>query len=316
MRVFVTRTGRRYHADYHCPSFEDAAYEHGRDIDRWPAPLRSAGRERTPCEVCWRQQQDWDQWSPLEHRVEIEGDSEYEGQFVRSVLREIPRLSPSDVTIQQRVEGRSGRSYRVDFLITSPETDERIVVEVDGHDKAPGRKDPEEVRRDVEQRRHDLVAADWPVLNFTNRQVSTAPAQCVSELRRAIARTIRPRHVPAGAQPASRGNMRVTHVSGPSTGASQGSQLTKWLVGLGVAGVAVLGLMAYSSLQESTADGPVTPSGQSCPSEAPIKGNVNDEGERIFHEPGWRYYDATWPEQCFATSEAAEEADFRASNVQ
>jgi hypothetical protein len=45
-----------------------------------------------------------------------------------------------------------------------------------------------------------------------------------------------------------------------------------------------------------------------CPAKAPIKGN---ESSMIYHVPESRYYDATTPEQCFATEAAARAAGFR-----
>lgn len=59
----------------------------------------------------------------------------------------------------------------------------------------------------------------------------------------------------------------------------------------------------------------VKPDGRNCPLDARVKGNIADSGERIFHEPGWRYYSATWPDACFATSGDAESAGYRASMV-
>ena len=57
----------------------------------------------------------------------------------------------------------------------------------------------------------------------------------------------------------------------------------------------------------------VVPSGSDCPDSHLVKGNVNDEGERIFHVEGQRYYEATNPEECFASAEEAEAGGFRAS---
>ncbi len=48
-----------------------------------------------------------------------------------------------------------------------------------------------------------------------------------------------------------------------------------------------------------------------CPSYAPIKGN---EGSWIYHPPSSPWYDATTPEQCFATESAAQTAGFRRAN--
>ena len=51
--------------------------------------------------------------------------------------------------------------------------------------------------------------------------------------------------------------------------------------------------------------------GFSCPSERPIKGNINRRGERIYHVPGSAFYDRTKPERCFATEEEAQREGFR-----
>jgi hypothetical protein len=63
------------------------------------------------------------------------------------------------------------------------------------------------------------------------------------------------------------------------------------------------------------APGPVAPSGDSCPSSAPIKGNQSSSGEWIYHVPGGSFYDRTNPEECFATESAAVAAGYRASKL-
>lgn len=50
-----------------------------------------------------------------------------------------------------------------------------------------------------------------------------------------------------------------------------------------------------------------------CPATQPIKGNINDAGEHIYHVPGGASYAVTQPELCFATTVDAEAAGFRAS---
>lgn len=52
---------------------------------------------------------------------------------------------------------------------------------------------------------------------------------------------------------------------------------------------------------------------EGCTSDEPIKGNINLEGERIYHVPDGEFYEATRPEQCFATEKEAQQAGFRAS---
>lgn len=54
-----------------------------------------------------------------------------------------------------------------------------------------------------------------------------------------------------------------------------------------------------------------------CPAEYPVKGNragrqASRPTDPIYHVPGGRYYDATDPEECFATAADAEAAGYRA----
>lgn len=51
-----------------------------------------------------------------------------------------------------------------------------------------------------------------------------------------------------------------------------------------------------------------------CPAEAPIKGNQGSS-EWIYHLPEDAYYEATNPEECFATEAAARAAGYRAAKV-
>ena len=75
------------------------------------------------------------------------------------------------------------------------------------------------------------------------------------------------------------------------------------------AAVLVIVLHDGSASQATTSEG-------NCPAWAQIKGNVSESGERIFHEPGWRYYDATRAEDCFETAEDAVDAGYRPSQAQ
>jgi hypothetical protein len=50
---------------------------------------------------------------------------------------------------------------------------------------------------------------------------------------------------------------------------------------------------------------------QDCPPSAPIKGNDSSSGELIYHTRSSATYDATYPEECFATGAAARAAGYR-----
>jgi hypothetical protein len=47
------------------------------------------------------------------------------------------------------------------------------------------------------------------------------------------------------------------------------------------------------------------------PPSAPIKGNDSSSGELIYHMRSSATYDATYPEECFATEAAAQAAGYR-----
>jgi hypothetical protein len=57
----------------------------------------------------------------------------------------------------------------------------------------------------------------------------------------------------------------------------------------------------------------VVPTDGQCPASHPIKGNINRNGQLIFHTPGSNNYGRTNAEACFATEEDAEAAGFRKS---
>jgi hypothetical protein len=55
----------------------------------------------------------------------------------------------------------------------------------------------------------------------------------------------------------------------------------------------------------------VAPSGDSCPADHPVKGNIRSDGSRIYHLPNDPSYARTRPEQCFASAADAAAAGFR-----
>lgn len=61
-----------------------------------------------------------------------------------------------------------------------------------------------------------------------------------------------------------------------------------------------------------TAIGGTEPGAEGCPPERPIKGNINRDGERIYHAPDSPSYGGVIPERCFASAAEAEAAGFRA----
>lgn len=303
--VFVTRTGVKYHADFDCPAFADAEAELGHPIERWPVSLH--GLHQSPCAVCWPATSRWDSWTQFAHEVERCGDSPYEVVFVNQVLRYVRDLKPSDVLMQQTARGKTGKTYRIDFVLSAP-NGKRVAIEIDGRDKAPGQRTTDEVQLGVDQRRADLRAAGWRMLNLSNERVANRSSECVVEIESEVRDLI----TPGRAEPQPVHSPPPSHVPSPSAQATKGSA-GKWVVGFVVAAALVgAGWFLLANGQDS---GSVDPSGRSCPSSHPIKGNVSQSGDTIFHRPGWQYYDATWPEECFSSGSAAEDAGYRASEV-
>ena len=67
-----------------------------------------------------------------------------------------------------------------------------------------------------------------------------------------------------------------------------------------------------STTASAEPSGGVAPiSEQDCPPGAPIKGNDSSSGELIYHTRSSATYDATYPEECFATEAAAQAAGYR-----
>lgn len=56
----------------------------------------------------------------------------------------------------------------------------------------------------------------------------------------------------------------------------------------------------------------VKPTGSNCPGNAPIKGNLNNKGESIYHEAKSSGYKAVKAEICFKDVATAQKAGFRA----
>ena len=316
-QVFVTRTGAKYHAVYNCSGILDAEERNGHAIERWPTPLKYLHQE--PCAICWPKTGTWDAWTQLEHRVEQAGGAEYERVFVRQVLRHVRDLRAFDVSVQRDAEGHSGKRYRLDFAIQG-EGDRRVAVEIDGKDKAPGERSPDEIRRNVETRRADLLAAGWQVVNLSNERVANRSGECVAELESALREALRPafREQVVDAVPVPterRPEKSVPAPRSPEVAPAGSRHRPSRRLLLAAAAAVVVGLGTWAVVGSHEVEGPQRPNGFDCPSSAPVKGNLSEEGDKIFHQPGWRYYDRTAPEECFASAPEAEAAGYRPSAI-
>jgi hypothetical protein len=73
-----------------------------------------------------------------------------------------------------------------------------------------------------------------------------------------------------------------------------------------------------STAPEATSSALVAPSAKplpdgECPYGYPLKGNINEEGEKIVHKAGQQFYETTDAENCFPSLDAALRAGYRPS---
>jgi very-short-patch-repair endonuclease len=223
--------------------------------------------------------------------------------FVASVLRRVPGLEPSRVSLQRKVHGASGDVYFIDFVI-EPVGGHRVLVEIDGTDKSPGAIGVDAVQRIVERKRADLIEAGYRVLNFSNEKVATRAQECLTELRAELSEAVPARRRSTESVPSE-----SLQVDPDPTGKRSSRRL--WIGAGALASVAVVAAIAVWPSGEPG----VEPRGTSCPASSPIKGNLSQSGEKIFHEPGWRYFESTIPERCFGSAGEASDAGYRASEA-
>lgn len=326
--VWLTRAGSKYHAQRDCPALVDGhakAASEGRPnyaaqlfpLDRVPAGV-------SPCSKCWPALSEWDEWKRLEHETIRSGDSTFEYEFLHRVLKHVRGLEPYYVRVQHQVTGSAGRNYRIDFALLPP-AGKKIAIEIDGFNKTTAGNIATSEHQDSDSaRRSELAIAGWHLLSFTNRQVQTQAGECRRQIEN-ILLTDRAHDPASGSFDHPRlasASPTVHTTSAPRAAAaaperrnSTGPLLAGVLGFLAVA-VAVLWILNHNFGGTTDGDDSAPPDGSTCPSAFPVKGNINDSDEKIYHQPGWRYYETTWPEECFAEPGAAEEAGYRASEVQ
>jgi very-short-patch-repair endonuclease len=341
-QVWITAGGARYHESGTCTALLDGqakAQEQGWSAHNVRAvPLSDLSvRERQPCQSCWPSHAGWTDWTELEHRIYRLADSPYEIDFFNNVIRKIPDLRPASVRVQEPFEFDELKQGRIDFAIVRDGM--RIAIEVDGLEKSPTGRPPDADAHDAATRRQNaLIEQGWRVLRITNQQVRLKTDWCREQVERCLlettttrsdARRYGPSHRRSPPAPRAhaadaagvaddptRGNPgstpdRAVHVR------TQPHHRVPWLIAIGC--LVLLGLVAATVLVmiDDGGAGPSStpPTGRTCPAGFPVKGNESRSGERIFHEPGWRYFDSTTPEVCFADADAARAAGFRASKV-
>ncbi len=278
---------------------------------------------------------EWASWLKEQKRAE-RFESHFEYSFAQKVLSRVPGLSPDDVTPQQEFVDVNGRTRRMDFAIVCK--GQRVAIEVDGFDKkGDGGGMTSAEHADYALRERSLTHEGWKVLRFANREIyddaQALSMQIWATLNRvdsdaagASAAAVPAASIdvplPAPDEPGGeRSEVKPSPEFGtpPPTRAPQGSpsgwrgRATWVLAAAGVVVIVVLIALAGGDPESEPATQPgVDPiSVDDCPADAPIKGNISEDDEQIFHQASDDFYDRTNPEICFATAADAEAAGFQ-----
>jgi very-short-patch-repair endonuclease len=321
--VFITDGGSRWHLRGDCEALADGQ-QAATDLGMTAHPIQQVPPQRagsrTACLHCGTTDFDVPQQAK-ESGAESSPETRFERLFQEQVLGALPEVTGWKVQPQKRITV-GARTYRVDFALTSGPL--RVAIEIDGENKGARQASHDEWTR----RQTALVSDGWEVLRFTNRDVVNDKEYCRRQVAMTIARLrerrrLDSRPTKAGSTAASfaataPASLPLPAPSAPDRESNRGLWLALAAPLMILAFFAVLAIaLSSGSSDVGSADGSVAPTstadGPTCPGSHPVKGNVNQEGERIFHRPSGEFYDATEPERCFADAAAAVSSGFRAS---
>lgn len=327
--VYITAGGSRWHTAPDCNALAQGqadAAGRGRmthPVQQVPA---SAVGGRAPCGWCVTVRHRDD--SSAGNLEQLRTDTRWEQIFRDAVLAALPELGQWTIRSQPSLS-LAGRTYRPDFTLTNGAA--RVAVEIDGADKGPNTPSHDDWTR----RQTALVSDGCEVLRFTNRQVMHEQEYCRRQVASTVAR-LRERARITAAQPASadpaapttarRSSPPTSTRPSPATSVTPGRRKSRTLLPaalfVGVALVVGVGQHQGSRPEPSppagSAVGSTAPVDDGrkvgfvvCPPTHRVKGNLNQQGERIFHQPSDRFYNRTKPEVCFVSDTAAAAAGYR-----
>ncbi|HEX5370132.1 MAG TPA: hypothetical protein VFY10_12010 [Dehalococcoidia bacterium] len=311
--VYLARTGTRYHVDEQCSGLDEA----NRPLRHSSLQQAVAEFGRTACTVCCGVVASVvpAQWADHPEKGLVETD--YEALFFDHVLAKVPDLNPTRVHSQYDVTDAAGRARRLDFAIVDDGV--RVGIELNGYDKTGAGRGPSKSEfEDSNRRLTDLQAMGWIILPFDNNLARTDPGACARRVDLAL-REQRVRFL------ATQQLQGADTANGPAASASQLGQQDALVTGaakrrpkrsfvlVGAATAMAAGVVATVAFVAAGGSPGVAPSGYTCPTDHPIKGNNSLAGDKIFHDPGDQFYDRTRPERCFSSAAEAEAAGYRAS---
>ncbi|RZL17427.1 MAG: hypothetical protein EOO89_07935, partial [Pedobacter sp.] len=125
--------------------------------------------------------QSWEQWIE-ENKDNIEHVAGYEEQFVSTILRHIPEITPDDLSAQYQFTDFKGKNRYIDFIIKNEAKGYLLPIELDGFWKVKTYGD----FSDMLDRQNALVAKFGVLLRYTNAQMKYEAPKIMTDIKRAL----------------------------------------------------------------------------------------------------------------------------------
>lgn len=120
----------------------------------------------------------WDEWLII-NRDKIKHVAGFEEQFVNTVLRKIPEITPDDVISQYHFSDfKQGNRY-IDFMILNKAKGYALPIELDGLWKVQNYDD----FNDMLERQNALITKYGILLRFTNKQMFNEPNMVIKNIK-------------------------------------------------------------------------------------------------------------------------------------
>lgn len=142
---------------------------------KWP--WDGSKQQDNRCFGCGYVTSEWDVWinSNLD---KLKHPMDYELQFVNTILRNIPNLSPNDVFAQHHFIDQQNKNRYIDFMIKNDQKNYLLPIELDGFWKVTTYTD----FNDMLSRQNALIAKYCILLRYTNAQMKYNPQKIISEI--------------------------------------------------------------------------------------------------------------------------------------
>lgn len=142
---------------------------------KWP--WDGSKQQDNRCFGCGYVTSEWDVW--INNNLDkLKHPMDYELQFVNTILRNIPNLSPNDVFAQHHFIDQQNKNRYIDFMIKNDQKNYLLPIELDGFWKVTTYSD----FNDMLSRQNALIAKYRILLRYTNAQMKYDPQKIISEI--------------------------------------------------------------------------------------------------------------------------------------